>query len=98
MLMGVETALLQYFTWDLPVFYLAFLCVHILTVKTMKLGFQKVTLGTLILWEIQGFQGCLRTGQMSWSGPIQALPLAVAVLIVTEQKALQNQPSSSAAG
>lgn len=39
MLMGVETALLQYFTWDLPVFYLAFLCVHILTVKTMKLGF-----------------------------------------------------------
>ena len=40
--MRVEMTLLQYFTWDLPVIYLA-LCMHILTVESVRLWFWKVT-------------------------------------------------------
>lgn len=39
---GAEQTLLQYFTGDFPIFFLPLLCIHVFTLRRMRLWFSNV--------------------------------------------------------
>lgn len=68
LLVGAEQRVLQYFTGDFPILFFTLLCIHVFTLKRMRLWFSKVAgidiYNSLRNTKLLGFS----EGRVGWDG------------------------------